>query len=137
MKYNRKEIMKRAWEIKKEDNRNLFSICLKMAWEEAKGMKKENGKESIAKEIVAEAIRCMNITIEAKRERAILKGRKAPKCNSELQDIEALKSIKDYDFIIANRKLLPDWRNYTMECQKREVANFYRFLDLAEIYEII
>lgn len=36
MKYNLKVIMKRAWEIKKEDSRNIFSLCLKMAWEEAK-----------------------------------------------------------------------------------------------------
>lgn len=31
--------MKRAWEIKKQDSRNIFSLCLRMAWNEAKGMK--------------------------------------------------------------------------------------------------
>lgn len=31
-----KSIMTRAWEIKHEDSRNLFSVCLQMAWEEAK-----------------------------------------------------------------------------------------------------
>ena len=36
MKYDLKKIMKRAWEIKKENSRNIFSLCLKMAWEEAK-----------------------------------------------------------------------------------------------------
>ena len=36
MKYNLKSIMKKAWEIKKENKENIFSICLKMAWEEAK-----------------------------------------------------------------------------------------------------
>lgn len=36
MKYNRAEIMKRAWEIKKEDPRNIWSLCLQMAWAEAK-----------------------------------------------------------------------------------------------------
>lgn len=36
---NRKAIFKRAWEIKREDHRNLFSLCLKMAWAEAKAMK--------------------------------------------------------------------------------------------------
>ena len=35
-KYNLKKIMKRAWEIKKENKKNLFAMCLKMAWEEAK-----------------------------------------------------------------------------------------------------
>ena len=28
--------MRRAWEIKKENWENIFSLCLKMAWEEAK-----------------------------------------------------------------------------------------------------
>lgn len=36
MAYNLKEIMKRAWEIKKEDERNIFGLCLKSAWQEAK-----------------------------------------------------------------------------------------------------
>lgn len=36
MKYDRQTIMKRAWQIKKEDSRNIWSLCLKMAWEEAK-----------------------------------------------------------------------------------------------------
>lgn len=40
-KYSLSEIMRRAWEIKKEDSRNIFSLCLEMAWEEAKGEKKE------------------------------------------------------------------------------------------------
>lgn len=34
--YNRVAIMKRAWEIKKEHKENVFSLCLKMAWKEAK-----------------------------------------------------------------------------------------------------
>lgn len=36
MKYNIKAIMKRAWEIKKENKLNVFGLCLKMAWFEAK-----------------------------------------------------------------------------------------------------
>ena len=36
MKYDLRKIMKRAWEIKKENSRNIFSLCLKIAWEEAK-----------------------------------------------------------------------------------------------------
>src|SRR5699024_4810705 len=35
-KFNLHRIMKRAWEIKRQDKRNIFSFCLKMAWEEAK-----------------------------------------------------------------------------------------------------
>ena len=38
-KYNLSKIMKRAWEIKKRDSRNVFSLCLKMAWGEAKKIK--------------------------------------------------------------------------------------------------
>ena len=34
MKYDLKKIMKRAWEIKKENSRNIFSLCLKMAMQE-------------------------------------------------------------------------------------------------------
>lgn len=43
MKYNMKEIMTRAREIKKENNKNIFALCLKMAWAEAK--EAGNGKE--------------------------------------------------------------------------------------------
>ena len=35
-KYNLSNIMKRAWEIKKQKLKNIFSICLRMAWKEAK-----------------------------------------------------------------------------------------------------
>jgi len=41
MKYNLSAIMKKAWEIKKENIKNIFAICLKMAWEEVK-MSSEN-----------------------------------------------------------------------------------------------
>lgn len=40
-KYDLRKVMKRAWEIKKEDSRNIFGLCLKMAWEE---IKKEDNK---------------------------------------------------------------------------------------------
>ena len=38
MKANLSKIMKRAWEIKREDKRNIFGLCLKMAWEEVKNV---------------------------------------------------------------------------------------------------
>lgn len=44
---DRKAIFKKAWEIKKEDSRNLFSLCLKMAWAEAKQMKIESREDKI------------------------------------------------------------------------------------------
>jgi len=42
-KYNLSRIMKRAWEIKKQDTRNIFSICLKISWEEEK--ERKNGMD--------------------------------------------------------------------------------------------
>lgn len=38
MKYNLKQIMRRAWSIKKLDKNNIFAICLQMAWEEVKSV---------------------------------------------------------------------------------------------------
>lgn len=35
-KYNLSQIMKRAWEIRKNNRKNIFSLCLRMAWKEAK-----------------------------------------------------------------------------------------------------
>ena len=49
-KYNLSAIMKRAWEIKKEDERNIFSLCLKMAWKEEKEMENEVDAELIGSE---------------------------------------------------------------------------------------
>lgn len=40
MREMRKQVMKRAWELKREDKRNLFSECLKVAWAEIKGLGK-------------------------------------------------------------------------------------------------
>lgn len=40
MKETLRKVMKRAWEIKKENVKNIFSICLKMAWAEIKNVKR-------------------------------------------------------------------------------------------------
>lgn len=48
-KYNLSAIMKRAWEIKKENTANIFGICLKMAWAEAK-----EEKEIVAENVIVE-----------------------------------------------------------------------------------
>lgn len=45
MKYNMSKIMKRAWEIKKEDTRYIFAMCLRMAWAEEREESKEMTKE--------------------------------------------------------------------------------------------
>ena len=48
-KYNLAAIMTRAWEIKRQDSRNVFGLCLKMAWAEAKetAQKFENGMQIV------------------------------------------------------------------------------------------
>lgn len=45
MKYNLSEIMKKAWEIKKENAENIFSECLKIAWAEVKNPVAKTEKE--------------------------------------------------------------------------------------------
>ena len=63
---NLSKIMKRAWEIKKEDNRNIFGLCLKMAWEEAKNMNVDDELKTIVTKISNERGYNDNITIEKK-----------------------------------------------------------------------
>ncbi len=46
-KYNLSKIMKRAWEIKKENTDNIFGECLKMAWVETKAPAVKSKKELI------------------------------------------------------------------------------------------
>ena len=41
MKETLKRVMTRAWEIKREDSRNIWGLCLKMAWAEIKSADKE------------------------------------------------------------------------------------------------
>ena len=38
MKYDLRMVMRRAWEIKKENRDNIFGLCLKMAWREVKDL---------------------------------------------------------------------------------------------------
>ena len=61
-----RKIMKRAWEIKKEDNRNIFSLCLKMAWEEAKNMNVDDELKELVTRISDERGYSNPITIEKK-----------------------------------------------------------------------
>lgn len=45
MKFDRKAIMIRAWEIKRMDESNIFGLCLKMAWVEVKSQSAETPVE--------------------------------------------------------------------------------------------
>ena len=40
-----KDIMTRAWEIKRENKDNIFGLCLKMAWEESRKVEFVNGMQ--------------------------------------------------------------------------------------------
>lgn len=51
MKYNLSEIMKRAWTIKRENKNNIFSLCLKMAWGEAKSKPEMTLKDKLEAKI--------------------------------------------------------------------------------------
>lgn len=48
-KYNLSKVMRKAWEIKKENCKNIFSLCLRMAWKEEKEGGKMNRTEEIMK----------------------------------------------------------------------------------------
>lgn len=48
-KANLSSIMKRAWMIKKLDSRNIFGLCLKMAWAEYKALNSEEISFSFVK----------------------------------------------------------------------------------------
>ena len=41
MKETLRRVMKRAWDIKRDDARNIWSECLKMAWAEVKAAPKK------------------------------------------------------------------------------------------------
>ena len=49
--FNKKEIFVRAWAIKRQDARNIFSICLKMAWNEAKANANKTAEERKIEEL--------------------------------------------------------------------------------------
>lgn len=51
MKYDRKMIMKRAWQIKNTNSEYIFGECLRMAWAETKAPKKVSTKRVINRTI--------------------------------------------------------------------------------------
>lgn len=61
---NLSKIMKRAWEIKKEDNRNIFGLCLKIAWEEARNMNVDDELKELVTKISNERGYSNTITIK-------------------------------------------------------------------------
>ena len=54
MKYNRKNIMNRAWEIKRIHTTREFGVCLYQAWKEAKEEVEEKAEEKTEEAVSAE-----------------------------------------------------------------------------------
>lgn len=122
MKYDLRKIMKRAWEIKKENSRNIFSFCLKMAWGEAKEENKLPKLIGTPKQVAwAEKLRERHLEIlrrELKKANDILIARgdkplsgkklqQAMKETSAVYFIEQRKKIEEYSIIIMSK----EWRN--------------------------
>lgn len=118
-KYNLHRIMRRAWQIKKENERNIFSICLKMAWAEAKeeqelpklvGTPKQVAWAEKLRERHLEILRCeldkANAILVARGDKP-LSGKRlqaALKETSAVYFIEQRKKIEEYSIIIMSKE---------------------------------
>ncbi len=125
MKYDLKKIMSRAWEIKKENSRNIFSLCLKAAWKEAKEENKLPKLIGTPKQVAwAEKLRERHLEIlrrELKKANDILIARgdkplsgkklqQAMKETSAVYFIEQRKKIEEYSIIIMSKGWEEDQR---------------------------
>ena len=125
MKYDLKKIMSRAWEIKKENARNIFSLCLKAAWKEAKEENKLPKLIGTPKQVAwAEKLRERHLEIlrrELKKANDILIARgdkplsgkklqQAMKETSAVYFIEQRKKIEEYSIIIMSKGWEEDQR---------------------------
>lgn len=124
-KFNLHRIMKRAWEIKRQDKRNIFSFCLKMAWEEAKEETSLPKLIGTPKQVAwAEKLRERHLEIlrrELEKANTILVARgdkplsgkrlKATmKETSAVYFIEQRKKIEDYSIIVMSKAWEEDQR---------------------------
>lgn len=125
MKYDLKKIMSRAWEIKKENSRNIFSLCLKIAWEEAKEENKLPKLIGTPKQVAwAEKLRERHLEIlrrELSKANDILiargdkplsgkKLKETMKETSAVYFIEQRKKIEDYSIVIMSKEWEEDQR---------------------------
>lgn len=118
-KYNLHKIMKRAWQIKRQDEKNIFSICLKMAWTEAKeeqelpklvGTPKQVAWAEKLRERHLEILRCeldkVNAILVARGDKP-LNGKKlkaAMQETSAVYFIEQRKKIENYSIVIMSKE---------------------------------
>lgn len=118
-KYNLHKIMKRAWQIKRQDEKNIFSICLKMAWTEAKEEQELPKLVGTPKQVAwAEKLRERHLEIlrnELDKANAILLARgdkplSGKKLKAAMQEtsavyfIEQRKKIENYSIVIMSKE---------------------------------
>ena len=132
MKYDLRKIMKRAWEIKRQDKRNIFSFCLKMAWEEAKEETSLPKLVGTPKQVAwAEKLRERHLQIlrrELERANSILIARgdkplSGKRLKATMQEtsavyfIEQRKKIEDYSIIIMSKEWEENQRQKVQRAQ--------------------
>lgn len=118
-KYDLHRIMRRAWQIKKENERNIFSICLKMAWAEAKEEQELPKLVGTPKQVAwAKKLRERHLEIlrnELDKANAILLARgdkplSGKKLKAAMQEtsavyfIEQRKKIENYSIVIMSKE---------------------------------
>ena len=117
-KYDLHRIMRRAWQIKKENEKNIFSVCLKIAWAEAKeeqelpklvGTPKQVAWAEKLRERHLEILRCeldkANAILIARGDKP-LSGKKLKAAMQETSAayfIEQRKKIENYSIIIMSK----------------------------------
>lgn len=124
-KYDLHRIMRRAWQIKKENERNIFSLCLKMAWAEAKEEQELPKLVGTPKQVAwAEKLRERHLEIlkrELEKANAILIARgdkplSGKRLKATMQEtsavyfIEQRKKIEDYSIIVMSKAWEEDQR---------------------------
>lgn len=124
-KYDLHRIMRRAWQIKKENERNIFSLCLKMAWAEAKEEQELPKLVGTPKQVAwAEKLRERHLEIlrrELNKANAILLARgdkplSGKKLRAAMQEtsavyfIEQRKKIENYSIVIMSKEWEADQR---------------------------
>ena len=124
--------MKRAWEIKKENSRNIFSLCLKMAWEEVREEIKLPKLIGTPKQVAwAEKLRERHLEIlkrELEKANAVLVARgdkplSGKRLKATMQEtsaayfIEQRKKIEDYSIIIMSKEWEENQRQKVQRAQ--------------------
>lgn len=124
-KYDLHRIMRRAWQIKKENERNIFSLCLKIAWAEAKEEQELPKLVGTPKQVAwAEKLRERHLEIlrrELNKANTILLARgdkplSGKKLRAAMQEtsavyfIEQRKKIENYSIVIMSKEWEADQR---------------------------